>query len=70
MITKEQYEKIVQHCEALKLFEIQGAWVGGDELFELHQQITGEPKQNCGSCKGRKLIDLINMIRLYEERYL
>lgn len=68
MLTKEQYAEINKHRQALELFQIQGTWVGGDEPFYIHERITGEPRQTCGSCKGRKLIDLINMIKMYEER--
>ena len=68
MLSKEQYEEIVKHKEALNLFEIQGAWIGGDEPFYIHQRITGVSASGCPSCKGQKLIELINMMKMYEER--
>ena len=67
MISKEQYDKIQQHREALELFEKQGQWVGGDEVFNIHSNITGQPATSCGSCKGQKLIELLIFVRLYEK---
>jgi hypothetical protein len=68
MLTKEQYEEINKHREALRMFEKNGEWLGGDEPFYIHQRITGTPMTQCGSCKGQRLIDLINMLKMYEER--
>jgi hypothetical protein len=68
MLSKEQYNEVVKHKQALELFKTQGDWIGGDEVFYIHERITGQPSKACASCKGEKLIDLINMMRLYEER--
>ena len=69
MITKEQYEQLIPHREALELMKRSGEWVGGSDIFSLRDNITGKStNMNCDGCKGEALIDSLNMIKQYENR--
>lgn len=68
MLTKEQYETLQPYKQTLSLFKTTGQWVGGDAVFTIHKNITGEiPNMSCNSCRAKVLVELNIMIELYEK---
>ena len=63
MISKSEYEFIVQYKEILDLFARTGEYVGGaDALFD-HKKIADK---GCATCKAQCLIETHAELRHYE----
>ena len=70
MLTKEQYEHLNGHREALELFERSGEWVGANSIFDyLEQQgLALEPIiRHCAPCKAGFLKLTLSLLRNYEK---
>jgi hypothetical protein len=69
MLNEEQYKLILPYRDALLLFEKQGEWLGGEGAYNVHRQITGQQtNMSCNSCKGRTIVELLMVLKQYEER--
>lgn len=70
MLTKEQYEHLNGHRQALELFERAGEWIGANEIFDyLEQQgLATEPiLRHCTPCKSGFLKFTLSLLRNYEK---
>ena len=68
MITKEQYEQLIPHRDALSLLDKCGEWVGGSALYDAYDSIAGgKTKTGCKSCMMATVISALNMVKRYEE---
>jgi hypothetical protein len=69
VVTKEQYNQLQQHKEALLMFRNTGQAVGNVmPLFRIHKEATGRDLSvGCDSCIGEVLIDCLNMLEQYEK---
>ena len=72
MISKDEYEQILPHRQALCLFNLTGTWRGKDEsliLADVIRQRQGMRPLSftCSGCKAEALKDLYSFMVNYED---
>lgn len=69
MLTKEQYESILPHKEALMLFKKSSQWIGGAAIYDVHKGIFNQfINMSCNDCKAKAVTEVLIALELYEKR--